>query len=157
MSNPTNKHQPTPTTIELQENFLSNVFLTKWNRMPRITWWINHPWWNQFKSSPRSNCKEQCIMYMPKRISDVVSRTRIIHLDCFFWLWFSFSTPVATNSGTMKNRHFLGEKNNNVGMKMHCSNGWGDIGLIFSWEAASAGCRAQEPMVGSQPAVFFSK
>lgn len=70
----------------------------------------------------------------------------------FFLALGSLSTPVATNSGTMKNRHFLGEKNNNVGMKMHCSNGWGDIGLIFSWEAASAGCRAQEPMVGSQPA-----
>ena len=59
----------------------------------------------------------------------------------------------------MKNQYFEGGggggKNGNVEMKMYRSNGWDDTVLIFSWEAASAGCRALVLMVGSQPTVFF--
>jgi hypothetical protein len=35
-------------------------------------------------------------------------------------------------------------------------NGWGDIALIFSWEATYAGCRGLELKVGSQLAVIVS-
>jgi hypothetical protein len=33
-------------------------------------------------------------------------------------------------------------------------NGWGDIGLIFSWEATYAGCKGLELKAGSQPTVI---
>lgn len=48
------------------------------------------------------------------------------------------------------------EKKENWDPRCSMVNGWGDIALIFSWEATYAVCRGQELKALSQPAVIWA-